>query len=229
MILHWAGATSSPPDRQIRPDGERTRRHTRHSSRRAASHFEDCPAALRRWHRMFVLDSGLPGCTFRKRSRQVGKSEFCENKRYVRFRLPTRRIHRGRFAGHRDPLPNHDLAIPHRRPGSSSIPSSTTPNWDGTGHRRCGGRSPSTTAAWCSPPRTASSSPEPIPSHSLSSTRITGCQCGTHWVSVRKDAAHNFSVCGVERIDDVGFDSPTRGNIEAVLPGPLPDCLQLLR
>lgn len=37
------------------------------------------------------------------------------------------------------------------------------------------------------------------------------------------------SVCGVERVDDVGFDAPTWRNVEAVLAGPLPDRVQLLR
>ncbi len=59
--------------------------------------------------------------------------------------------------------------------------------------------------------------------------RITGRGCGAGRVSVRKDAAHKFSGCGVERIDDVGFDAPTWRNIETVLTGPLPDRVQLLR
>jgi len=33
----------SRPDRDNQPDGEQTRRHTRPSSRRAASHLKDCP------------------------------------------------------------------------------------------------------------------------------------------------------------------------------------------
>lgn len=63
----------------------------------------------------------------------------------------------------------------------------------------------------------------------FSPTRIAGYTRSTRWESTRKDALHDLSVCGVESIDDVGFDPTSRGNLEAVLAGPIADRFQLLR
>lgn len=41
------------------------------------------------------------------------------------------------------------------------------------------------------------------------------------------DAVLKGSVSGVESIDDVGFNPPARGDIEAVLASPVPDHFQL--
>ncbi len=46
-------------------------------------------------------------------------------------------------------------------------------------------------------------------------------------MSVRKDAVQCL-MCGVESLDDVGLDPSTKGDLEAVLGGPVPDRFQLL-
>ena len=71
---------------------------------------------------------------------------------------------------------------------------------------------------------TVSSSPEHFASSNNHEMQVR------HGPSIsEKTFSSPVSVCGVERIDDVGFDAPTWRNVEAVLAGPLPDRVQLLR
>ena len=118
--------------------------------------------------------------------------------------------------------------IPRRRSGLWSRTlltlSSAALNWGGIGRRWCGGRSPSTTAVWSSPPRAVLNSPEYFRLAEKESLNAGALHTRCQW----KKMLFSTLMCGVECIDDVGFDPPFRADVETVLAGPFPDFFQLL-